>query len=363
MVQDDGPVGLDGVRVAFDDRRAVSDAGIVLVGDARGAAGDRGAGASAFVRLGDRVGAANAGRKVMTLLSTRWCSAPTASTMPTCCARGARRRCWGGSRRRRRWGRFCARSPSGTCASSTGCWARRSRARGRRAPAPATGGWSSMSTASSARSTATASRARRSATRAGAATTRCWPRAPTPARSCTSGCRKGSANSPRGVLRFVDELIARVTRAGATGPKLLRADSAFWNNKLIARLAAAGWQLLDRRAHAALGPAPRSTQIPDDDWQPLRGLPRPTARRRSPRRPLGGRRLIVRRTRLRRRRRPSCCPTGGTSRSSPTAPSRSSSSRPSTASTPSSSSRSATSKTRRSRTSPPAASTPTPPGR
>ena len=27
MVQDDGPVGLDGVRVVFDDRRAVSDAG------------------------------------------------------------------------------------------------------------------------------------------------------------------------------------------------------------------------------------------------------------------------------------------------------------------------------------------------
>ncbi len=31
MVQDDGPVGLDRVEVVFDDRRAVSDAGIVLV--------------------------------------------------------------------------------------------------------------------------------------------------------------------------------------------------------------------------------------------------------------------------------------------------------------------------------------------
>jgi hypothetical protein len=30
MVQDDGPVGLDGVAVAFDDERAVADAGIVL---------------------------------------------------------------------------------------------------------------------------------------------------------------------------------------------------------------------------------------------------------------------------------------------------------------------------------------------
>jgi hypothetical protein len=31
MLQDDGPVGLDRVEVLFDDRRAVSDAGIVLV--------------------------------------------------------------------------------------------------------------------------------------------------------------------------------------------------------------------------------------------------------------------------------------------------------------------------------------------
>ena len=30
MVHDDGPVGLDGVEVCFDDERAVSDAGIVL---------------------------------------------------------------------------------------------------------------------------------------------------------------------------------------------------------------------------------------------------------------------------------------------------------------------------------------------
>lgn len=31
MVQDDAPVGLDGVAVVFDDERAVADAGIVLV--------------------------------------------------------------------------------------------------------------------------------------------------------------------------------------------------------------------------------------------------------------------------------------------------------------------------------------------
>jgi hypothetical protein len=31
MVQDVGPVGLDGVRVVFDDERVVSDVGIALV--------------------------------------------------------------------------------------------------------------------------------------------------------------------------------------------------------------------------------------------------------------------------------------------------------------------------------------------
>src|SRR3954463_8086035 len=41
--------------------------------------------------------------------------------------------------------------------------------------------------------------------------------------------RKGSANTSRGMLRFADELIARVERAGATGPKLMRADSGFWS--------------------------------------------------------------------------------------------------------------------------------------
>jgi Transposase DDE domain group 1 len=39
--------------------------------------------------------------------------------------------------------------------------------------------------------------------------------------------RKGSANTARGALRFVEELIPRVARAGANGPKLLRADSGF----------------------------------------------------------------------------------------------------------------------------------------
>jgi len=43
--------------------------------------------------------------------------------------------------------------------------------------------------------------------------------------------RKGS--SQRGHQRFVEELIARVRRAGATGPLTVRADTAFWSYALI----------------------------------------------------------------------------------------------------------------------------------
>ena len=45
--------------------------------------------------------------------------------------------------------------------------------------------------------------------------------------------RKGSANSGRGAERFVNELVARVRRAGARGPLTMRADSAFHSGKVI----------------------------------------------------------------------------------------------------------------------------------
>jgi hypothetical protein len=48
--------------------------------------------------------------------------------------------------------------------------------------------------------------------------------------------RKGAANTARGILRFVDELVARLRRAGAVGELTLRMDSGFWSAKLIRRL-------------------------------------------------------------------------------------------------------------------------------
>ena len=183
--------------------------------------------------------------------------------------RGARTMAW---RRRRRWGRSCARSRSGTCASSTACWRLSSRARGRRARPGRRAAWSSTSTASSARSMATPSRAPASATPTSAAITRSSPRAPDTGEVLHIRLRKGSANTSRGMLRFCDELIARVNRAGATGAKLLRADSGFWNKKTFARLDRAGWQFsigvrMQPHVRAAI------EQITGDAWITLGGLP------------------------------------------------------------------------------------------
>ena len=48
--------------------------------------------------------------------------------------------------------------------------------------------------------------------------------------------RKGAANTQRGAGRFVEELVARVHRAGATGELIMRFDSGFWSNATITTL-------------------------------------------------------------------------------------------------------------------------------
>src|SRR5439155_16982041 len=55
--------------------------------------------------------------------------------------------------------------------------------------------------------------------------------------------RKGS--SQRGAKRFIEELIARVRRAGATGPLVVRADAGFWSYALIDTLSRlqVGWSI------------------------------------------------------------------------------------------------------------------------
>jgi len=108
--------------------------------------------------------------------------------------------------------------------------------------------------------------------------------------------RKGSANTARGALRFVEELIPRVARAGAAGPKLLRADSGFWNKKIMARLQAAGWTYsIGVRQQKHIKTA--ITAIPEADWQILEDYP-DGGEAQIAQTMLNGQRLIIRRTRL-----------------------------------------------------------------
>jgi hypothetical protein len=235
MVHADGPVGLGGVAVTFDDERAVTDAGIVLVATFAGRLGIEALG-DQIVDLGERPGAANAGAKVMTLVSAMALGAdciddcdvlragPTGQVLAHQLAAPSTLGTF------LRLFTFRARSPTRPRVGRHGC------APGRLAPARATGAWSLMLTRSSARCTAAPSRAPPSATR------RVRGYHPILATRADTGevlhvrLRTGSANTSRGMLRFCDELIARVQRAGATGPKLLRADSGIWSGKTFARL-------------------------------------------------------------------------------------------------------------------------------
>ena len=108
--------------------------------------------------------------------------------------------------------------------------------------------------------------------------------------------RKGKANTQRGNPRFVDELLARVRRAGATGTILIRADTGFENHKLFKTFDARGVEfsigVKQRKPIRAL-----IDLIPEADWVTLKDYPE-TGEAQIAETKLGDWRLIVRRTRL-----------------------------------------------------------------
>ena len=107
--------------------------------------------------------------------------------------------------------------------------------------------------------------------------------------------RKGSAHTQRGAPRFVDELIARVRRAGAVGEILLRADCGFWNKKITAKLRAKGC-LYSIGVRVTKPVAAAIEAIPEQAWQPLADYPQ-TGEAEIAETVLGDDRLIVRRVR------------------------------------------------------------------
>jgi Transposase DDE domain group 1 len=108
--------------------------------------------------------------------------------------------------------------------------------------------------------------------------------------------RKGSANTARGVRRFCDELIARVRRAGASGPIVIRYDSGFWSTETLNTLARHGVSYtMAVRAGTAKVAATIAT-IDEASWVEIAYTP--NGRAQVAECLYSGRRLIVRRTRL-----------------------------------------------------------------
>jgi DDE family transposase len=295
MVQDDEAVGLDGLRVEFDDERVVSDAGVMVVAMLAGRLGIE-ALAGQLVRLRrDRPGAANAGRKVMAMIYAMVLGADSIDDADVLRA-GRTRRLLGG-------------------------WV----------PAPSTLGTFLRAF--------TFGHVRQLDALLGQALERAWKAGAGPGdgrlvidvdsfvgevcgrlkqgaaygythllgyhpilatRADTREAlhirlRKGSANTQKGIKRFCEELIARVERAGATGVKLLRADSGFWNTKVFEYLEKAGWQYsIGVRMIPTVQAAVEA--IDEDAWQRIDYPDEGEAQIAQT--VYGERRLIVRRTRL-----------------------------------------------------------------
>jgi hypothetical protein len=295
LVDDGGPVGLDGVQVAFDDERVVSDAGIMLAATLaeRLQIEDL---VDSCVRLGVRGAASRAGRKVMALM---YAMALGADSIDDCQVLRAGRtgRLLGG------W--IPAPSTLGTFlrAFTFG----HVRQLDRVLAETLKRAWTAGAGPGAERLTVDVDSfvgEVHGYAKQGAAFgyTRKRGYHPILASRAESGevlhlrLRKGSANTQRGILRFTDELIARVNRAGASGPKLMRADSGFWNAKVFAKLEQAGWTYsigirMAQHVRTVID------VIDETAWTTIADYP-DSGEAQIAETLLGDRRLIVRRTRL-----------------------------------------------------------------
>jgi len=294
-VHDDGPVGLDGVQVKFDDERVVSDAGLMLAATLVERLGIEEL-AQRLVRLRPkRPGAGSAGRKVMSLIYAMVLGADSIDDCDVLRS-GRTRRLLGG------W--VAAPSTLGTFLRAfTFGHVRQLDAllgqaleRAWKAGAGPGGGRLVIDVDSFVGEVC--GRLKQGAAYGYTRLLGYHPILATRADTRETlhiRLRKGSANTQKGMLRFTEELIARVTRAGATGVKLLRADSGFWNTKVFERLERAGWQYsigvrMVKSVRAVV------EAIDDDAWMTIEYPDDGEAQIAQT--VYGERRLIVRRTRL-----------------------------------------------------------------
>ena len=295
MVHDERPAGPNKLSVVFDDERAVSDAGIVLVATLCDRLGIE-ALAAQFVRLADRVGAANAGRKVMSLIYAMVLGADciedadilrTGSTRKLLGCRVAAPSTLGTFLRAFTFGhvrqldRLLAEVLKRAWTAGAGPGDEQLRIDVDSFVGPVCG---YQKQGASFGYTGKRGYHPLIATRAGSGEV------------LHVRFRKGAANTQRGMPRFCDELIARVRRAGATGPVLLRADSGFWNKKVFDKLHEKGWQF-SIGVRMTKPVAALVAEIPENDWTPLEDYP-DTGEAQIAETVLSGRRLVVRRVRL-----------------------------------------------------------------
>ncbi len=108
--------------------------------------------------------------------------------------------------------------------------------------------------------------------------------------------RKGSANTARGVRQFIVETIARVRRAGATGEIVIRFDSGYWSKATLIQL-----EKLDVRYSMAIRAGTKGIKeiieaIDEDVWSEIPYTPDGQAQVAET--IYHNRRLVIRRTRL-----------------------------------------------------------------
>src|SRR3954466_1330527 len=242
MVQDDESVGLDGVQVEFDDQRVVCDAGVALVATLAERLGIE-ALAGQRVRLRpDRPGAANVGRKVMALLFAMVLGADSIEDCDVLRAGRTRRLLGGWVPAPSTLGTFLRAFTFGHVRQLD---ALLGQALERAWKAGAGPGDGRLVIDVDSFVGEVCGRLKQGAAYGYTRLLGYHPLLATRADTREAlhiRLRKGSANTQKGMLRFTNELIARVDRAGATIAKLLRADSGFWNVKVFERLERAGWQ-------------------------------------------------------------------------------------------------------------------------
>ena len=295
MVHDDRPVGLDGVDVVFDDERVVSDAGVMLVATLAGRLGIE-ALAVDLVRLRPgRPGPANAGRKIMALVFAMILGADSIDDCDVLRAGRTGRLLGGWIPAPSTLGTFLRAFTFGHVRQLDALLGRSIERAWKAGAGPGEG---RLVVDVDSFVGEVCGRLKQGASYGYTRLLGYHPLLATRADTRETlhiRLRKGSANTQRGMKRFTEELIARVNRAGASGVKLLRADSGFWNTKVFELLENAGWEYsigvrMIKTVRAAVD------QIAEDAWQTI---PYPDeGEAQIAETVYGARRLIVRRTRL-----------------------------------------------------------------